>query len=279
MPFSLLMQANLRSWQCRLSLAVSLSLTALCARLAAESADGFTEPFRTVHVATSESGLLQSLQVKLGSQVTQGQLLGLLDDDLQRAQLAIAEQQAAARGRLRASEAERAVTERRYEKLAQLAKNGQASNEETERAKANLEVAEAKLLVEQEELRLLELHLNRARIALEKRVVKAPLAGVVSEIHRQPGEVVSPAAPQLVTLVELDPLAATFLLSRTQLQSLRRLPNIPVHFVDDGQHAVGTLESIAPITDAESGTTAVRIRLPNPGFKLRGGERCRLELP
>ncbi len=120
---------------------------------------------------------------------------------------------------------------------------------------------------------------DRARIALEKRAVRAPLAGVVSEVHRQPGEVISPAAPQLVTLVELDPLAATFLLTRPQLQSLRRMPQIPVHFVDAEQQAVGTLESIAPITDAESGTTAVRIRLPNPGFKLRGGERCRLELP
>lgn len=266
-------------WRNRLGLAACLSSAALVGRLAAETADGFTEPFRTVHVATSESGLLQSLQVKVGSQVTQGQLLGLLDDDLQRAQLTIAEQQASARGRLRASEAERAVNERRYEKLAQLGKNGQASNEEIERAKANLEIAAAKLLVEQEELRLLELHLNRAKLALDKRSVRAPLAGVVAEVHRQVGEVVSPAAPQLVTLVELDPLAATFLLTRNQLASLRRLPQIPVHFVDAEQHAIGTLESIAPITDAESGTTAVRIRLANPGFKLRGGERCRLELP
>ena len=274
-----LVPACVIAWRTRIVLTACLASVAFSGRLAAETAEGFTEPFRTVHVATSEVGLLQSLQVKIGSQVAQGQLLGMLDDDLQRAQLTIAEQQASARGRLRASEAERAVNERRYEKLSQLAKQGQASNEEIERAKANLEIAVAKLLVEQEELRLLELHLNRAKIALEKRSVRAPLAGVVAEVHRQAGEVVSPAAPQIVTLVELDPLAATFLLTRTQLQSLHRLPQIPVHFVDSEQHAVGTLESIAPITDAESGTTAVRIRLPNPGFKLRGGERCRLELP
>ena len=266
-------------WRLPLLLAVGASNFVLAARSVAETADGFTEPYRTVHVATAETGLLQALQVKVGEQVTQGQVLGTLDDDLQRAQLAIAQQQAAARGRLKGAESERTLNERRYEKLAQLVVKGHASNEETERAKGNLEIAEAKLLAEQEELRLLQLHLERARLAVEKRSIQAPLAGVVAEVHRQVGEIVSPAAPQIVTLVELDPLAATFLLTRPQLVSLQRTRQIRVQFIDSEQQAFGVLESIAPVTDAESGTTAVRIRLANPGGKLRGGERCRLELP
>jgi RND family efflux transporter MFP subunit len=269
---------NLLSWSIRVILAISTSHLALTPCLAAETADGFTEPFRTVHVATAESGVLHTLHVKIGEKVTQGQLLGTLDDDLQRAQLAIAQQQAAARGRLKASEAEKLVSERRYEKLAQLITKGHASSEETDRAKANLEIAEAKWLAEQEELRLLELHLERARIALEKRSIHSPLAGVVSEVHRQVGEIVSPAAPQIVTIVELNPLAATFLLTRPQVVAIQRMREVRVIFFDSQQQAIGTLESIAPVTDAESGTTAVRIRLANPDFKLRGGERCRLEL-
>jgi RND family efflux transporter MFP subunit len=244
-----------------------------------ETIDGFTEPFRTVHVATAETGLLEALQVKIGDVVAQGQLLASLDNDLQRAQLAIAQQQAAGRGRLKAAEAERAVNERRYEKLAQLNAKGHASPEETERAKANLEIATAKVLAEQEESRLFELHQERARLALEKRAIRAPIGGIVSETHRQVGEIVSQAAPQIVTIVELDPLIATFLLNRTQLNNLQRQRQIRVHFVDSDQHALGILESIAPLTDAESGTTGVRIRVANPANKLRGGERCRLELP
>jgi len=245
---------------------------------AADFVEGFTEPFRTVHVATAETGLLQALNVKLGDQVTLGQVLGTLDDDLQRAQLAIAQQQASARGRLKAAEAERAVNERRYEKLLQMIPKGHASNEETERAKANLEIAAARMLTEQEELRLLELHLERARLALAKRSIRSPLAGTVAEVHRQVGEIVTPAAPQIVTLVELDPLAATFLVTRPQLLNLQRQRDVRVQLVDSNQRAIGTLESIAPVTDAESGTTAVRVRLANPANKLRGGERCRLEL-
>jgi RND family efflux transporter MFP subunit len=214
----------------------------------------------------------------VGDHVVAGQNIGTLDDELQRAQVAIAQQQVEARGRLRAAEAERAVNERRYQKLAQLLASGQASPEETERAKANLEIAAAKLLTEEDEHRLLELQLERAHAALQKRSIQSPLTGVVAEVQRQVGEYVSPAAPQVVTIVELDPLAVTFLLGRTQLIALRRQKQIRVRFADSAQQTLGVVDSIAPLTDAESGTTAVRIRLANPNGQFIGGERCLLEL-
>lgn len=241
--------------------------------------EGFTEPYRTVQVASAESGVLQTLQVKVGETVAAGQVLASLDDDLQRAQVAIAQQQVDARGRLKAAEAERDLNLNRYEKLAQLLQQGKSTTEETERAKANLEIAEGKLQAEQDEHLLLMLQLERARIALAKRSILSPLKGTVAQVHRQTGEFVSPAAPQIVTIVELDPLAATFWLSRAQLAALQRQKQCRVQIGDPPQQASGIIDSIAPITDAESGTTAVRIRFANPSGALRGGERCALELP
>ena len=264
-------------WRLLMALGAALIVPDLAG--GSETVEGFTEPYRSVHVASSETGLLQILLVKVGDPVLTGQKLGTLDDDLQRAQLAIAQQQADARGRLKAAEAERAVNERRYEKLSQLLTKGQASPEETERAKANLEIAEGKLLAEHDEHRLLNLQLERAQLALQKRAIVAPLSGMVAEVHHQIGEFISPASPQVVMIVELDPLAATFLLTRPQLISLKRQRQIRVRFADSGQQVLGAIDSIAPVTDAESGTTAVRIRLANPNGELRGGERCLLELP
>jgi RND family efflux transporter MFP subunit len=244
-----------------------------------ETVEGFSEPYRTIHIASAEIGLLQSLLVNVGDQVVAGQRLATLDDDLQRAQLAIAQQQVDATGRLKAAEAERAINQRRVEKLLQLVGRGQASVEETDRAKANLEIAEGKLLAEQDEQKLLVLQLERARLAVLKRSLLAPASGVVSEVHRQLGEFVSPAAPQVVTLVELDPLAATFLVNRSQLLRLKNQQSVRVQFADAAQQVQGQVDSIAPVTDAESGTTAVRIRIANPAGQFRGGERCLLELP
>jgi RND family efflux transporter MFP subunit len=269
----------LKAGRSQLALSIFLLGVSAATLSANDTVEGFTEPFRTVLVASAETGLLQTLNVKVGDQVTLGQVLGSLDDEMQQAQLAIAQQQATAKGKLQAAEAERLVNQRRYEKLAQLVAKGQASPEETDRAKANLEIAEGRLLAELDERRLLELQMERARLALDKRSCRAPASGVVAEVHRQVGEFVSPAAPQIVTLVELNPLAATFSLTRAQLNSLRHLRQIRVQLVDSDQQAVGTVESISPITDAESGTTAVRIRLANPTNEFRSGERCRLELP
>jgi RND family efflux transporter MFP subunit len=246
---------------------------------AGETVEGFTEPYRTIHVASAETGLLQTLLVKVGDPVLAGQLIASLDDDVQRAQLAIAQQQVESRGRLKAAEAERAMNFRRFEKLAQLAGRGQASVEESERAKANLEIADSKLLAEQDEHKLLVLQLERARLAVLKRSMFAPVTGVVSEVHRQIGEFVSPAIPQVVTIVELDPLAASFLVNRSQLLRLKNLQQVRVQLIDAGHHASGAMDSISPVTDAESGTIAVRIRIANPSGQLRGGERCMLELP
>ena len=265
---------------CLTSFAVAAAVcVAIGGAAAGETVEGFTEPYRTIHVASAEVGLLTSLVVKVGDSVAAGQLLAALDDDLQRAQMAIAQQQVDSRGRLKAAEAERAMNQRRYEKLAQLAARGQASVEETERAKANLEIAEGKLMAEQDEHRLLQLQLERARLAVVKRSLFAPVNGVVSEVHHQPGEFVSPAAPQVVTIVELDPLAATFLLNRAQVQRLKAQPQLRVQLVESGHQALAVIDSIAPLTDAESGTTAVRLRIANAGGQLRAGERCQLELP
>jgi multidrug efflux pump subunit AcrA (membrane-fusion protein) len=171
------------------------------------------------------------------------------------------------------------MNHRRVEKLAQLAGRGQATAEELERAKANLEIAEGKLLAEQDEHKLMVLQCERSRLALLKRSLTAPATGIVSEVHRQVGEFVSPAAPQVVTIVELDPLAASFLVNRAQLLRLQNQQQVRVQLTDAGQNALGAIDAISPVTDAESGTTLVRIRIANPSGHFRGGERCFLELP
>jgi RND family efflux transporter MFP subunit len=260
-------------------LCFGLCALAPCASAAGTPVEGFTEPYRTVEVASAETGVLLTLLVQEGDHVKAGQPLATLDDDLQRSQVAIAEQQAENRGRRSAAEAELALHQRRHEKLVQLREAGQAYAEETARALADVRIAESKLLAEQEEQKLSQRQLEKFRLQLLKRTIVAPGNGVVVEVHRQVGEIVSPAMPQVVKLVTLDPLKATFLLTAAQLARLKPRQKVRVTFVDNAQTVEGLVEMIAPITDAESGTTGVRVRIANPELKLRSGERCRLELP
>jgi multidrug efflux pump subunit AcrA (membrane-fusion protein) len=41
----------------------------------------------------------------------------------------------------------------------------------------------------------------------------------------------------------------------------------------------GTIEFISPVTDAESGTVRVKVRMDNRSGLFRSGQRCSLQLP
>lgn len=244
----------------------------------AEPVDGFTEPFRTIHVASPESGIVSQVFVREGEAVTVGQRLVLLDDDVQRLLLEIAKQQMDATGRLHSARAEMEMYQSRYAKLSELRSVGQAYQQEVDRARTDVEVAQGRLLAIEEELALRRLEHKKIAVQLERRTVTAPVDGVVTLVTKYPGEFVSPVDPEVVTVVQLNPLRATFLMSRTQSSKMLVGSKVTIAFTDSSLKADGVVEQVSQLTDAESGTVPVRIRIDNPEGKYRSGERCTLEV-
>lgn len=248
-------------------------------RASLNSIAGITEPDALIAVATAETGILQRLHVEENDVVEEGQILATLDDDLYRAQVAIAEQEARAMGRVKAAQAERLLRERRLAKLVALEKEGKAHPEEMDRARTDLAVADAQLESALDEQKLFELQLERARLQLKKRSIFAPTSGVVVDVHKRAGEYLSPTSPQLLQLARLHPLRAKFLVTRSQLPHFKPGEMLQVHFPDSGQSAPGKIDRISPVSDAESGLTEVEVLIDNPTNLLRGGDRCTCELP
>lgn len=240
---------------------------------------GFTEPDALIAVATAETGILEKIHVQEDDRVEAGQILASLDDDLFRAQVAIAEQEARAMGRVKAAQAERDLRQRRLGKLAALESQGKSHSEEVDRAKADLAVAEAQLESALDDQRLFELQLERAKLQLKKRSIFAPAAGVIIDIQKQAGEYLSPTSPQLLQLARLDPLRAKFLVSRSQLPSFKLGAAVSVTFPDSHQKSKGKVDRISPVSDAESGLTEIQVLIENPENQFRGGDRCVCELP
>ena len=60
--------------------------------------------------------------------------------------------------------------------------------------------------------------------------------------------------------------------------NLKRDQQITVLFPANGAKAVGHVELIAPVTDAESGTVRVKLRVDNSVGRIRSGERCQILL-
>ena len=252
----------------------------LCSPLYADvqTVRGFTEPNCIVKVATPEVGVIRKIHVREGDSVTAGQALLTLDDEIHAASLAILEEQKKAEGRLESAKAELRMREAKLETLLALRKSGSARPQEVDRAQTDVAVSQALLLAAQEEQAVRELEYQRAKLQLQRRTVSAPLNGVVAKKHKQEGEFVTTHDAVLFEIVQLDPLLAVFSLPSPQVASLKTGQHVTIGFSSSDQ-VPGTIEFISPVTEGESGTVRVNVRVPNPTGQYRSGERCSLYLP
>ncbi|MGE3778848.1 MAG: efflux RND transporter periplasmic adaptor subunit [Pirellulaceae bacterium] len=240
--------------------------------------EGFTEPYRTVAVAAAEMGIVEEIHVREGDPVRVGQLLATLDHELHGVQLAIAKTAASAVGRLESSQSELNLRRERLAKLEQLNRQGYAREEEVERARADVEIAEAELLTIREELALRKLELEKAQLQLDRRHVRSKLDGVVTKVHRECGEFVTSNEPVVVTVVQLNPLRLTLSIPRSDAVRMNSGTVLPVRLVAAQQQAMARVEYVSPVTDAESNTVMVRLTIDNEDLRYRAGDRCEMDL-
>ncbi len=262
----------------RLGLCAALAACLLAGSATAAEVEGFTEPFRDLDVASTDTGIVSLINVKEGDRVQKDQVLGSLDQTLLNATLEIADRSRNAKGRLNSAEADVRLRTERSEKLKMLLERKHATQEEFDRSQVEQEVSAAQLLVVQEELLVRGLEYDRIKVQLEQRQVRSPIDGVVVRVHRDVGEFVSVNDPVIATVVQLDPLIATY--SVPSLLSKDIKPNAPVDMLvgDARLPAKGVVEYIAPVTDAQSGTILIKVRLPNPNHQYRSGEKSLLVL-
>lgn len=243
-----------------------------------EQLDGFTEPYLTTNVATAETGLVMTVSARDGDVVKKGQILAILDNDVHLALLAIAAEQMNSLGKLDTARAELELQERKLEKLKTLREKGLARPEELERTRTDVAIARAQLAAIQEDLAVRKLEHERTRLQLERRTIRAPHDGIIAKMHKQEGEFVAPHEPVLFTLVQLDPLWATFSVPSHLLGAIRHRQKVLVGIAGNAARVPGVIDQISPITDAESGTVRIKVRIENPQGLYRSGERCTLPI-
>jgi RND family efflux transporter MFP subunit len=241
-----------------------------------DALEGFTEPLQTIDVAASELGIVTRVLVKEGQQVVQGELLAELDNDVLQSTLHIAQARAAARGNSDAAKAERDLRKDRLEQLEKLMTKGHATEGELARARADAAVAEARVQVADEEQRMAELECRRIQTQIDRRRIRSPIAGLVAEVHREPGEAFLAGDPRIVTLVNVSQLRVRFQTTAQQAVALAAGQSVEVHLSDLNQTMVATIERVSPIMDAKSGTVEVTVILDNSQSRraLRSGMRC-----
>jgi RND family efflux transporter MFP subunit len=236
--------------------------------------DGFLEPSDDVLVSAVEIGRLESVNVKVGDRVVSGQTLATLEDGLQVISLEIAEKQATMKGELEAALAERTMHHHRTEQIRALLQQGTARPDELIRAETDLLVAQARVLVAEEEQANRQLEKRRQEIQLQRRKITSPIDGVVARVLRQPGEYISPSESAIVRVIAGHSLVAVFNLPAADATKLKVGQIVPLRPRTVPRVVQGKVESIAPAIDGESGTVAIRLRVDNSDESLFPGDRC-----
>lgn len=269
-------------WKVALLFYVGFALILLAAAFETSHAvevEGFSEPNRTINVAAAETGIITRIDVEEGDYVEAEQVIAQLDDEVHQALLSVAQQSMEAKGRLDAAMAEYKLRQYRLEKFEELRASGHARQEEVDRARTEFAVSEGQLTAAQEDALIKRLEYEKTKTQLERRSIRSPISGVVTKLHKQMGEFVAPNNPEVLTLVELDPLLAVFSVMRPQAGLLQVDQKVTIRFSETNYAVEGTVQFIAPITDAESGTVRVKVRIDNPEGQYHSGDRCVITLP
>lgn len=192
-------------------------------------------------VAARSSGVIDSLFVDIGSEVSAGALLAQIESVDQELALAMAE---TAR-----EQGERAVTRAR------------ALRDVQGMSAAEAEQAEF-------EARATELELRRARRALELTRIVAPFAGRVTARYVQPRRLVA-AGDTLFRIAEAEPLLARVRVPEAAALAIRPRTRLEV-LTNDSTVVQGSVTMVAPAIDPGSGTREVIVRLTRANGLMPG---------
>jgi len=241
--------------------------------------DCMIEARQSIALRSPVEGVIESILVQRGEVVKKGTLLATLSSGPERAALDLARSRASMVGELKSAEARVGLTRKKWERADELQKKNFVSENARDEAEAEYRLATEQLRAARENRRLAELDVARAKEVLAQRSLKSPVNGVVVDVMLRPGELMSSNQKDpIMKIVEIDPLNVELVLPVSQYgrvkvgQVAEVRPEEPV----GGRHRA-LVEIVDPMMDAASGTFGVRLRLPNPSYRIPAGVKCRAQ--
>lgn len=225
-------------------------------------------------LAPAAPGQVARLPIKEGERVQAGQvLLEIWNEDL-KANLRLAESDAAA-ARARAEEACLAseLAERNAQRQLQLQKKGLVSEDTVDRAVSDARGRAAACRATRSAVQVAADRVAVARAQIERTVLRAPFPGVVAEINTELGEYVTPSPPGIPTLPAVDLindscLYVTAPIDEVDAAAIR--PGMPARVSLDalpGRHFQGEVRRVAPYVlerEKQARTVDVEVLFEDP---------------
>lgn len=259
------------------------SVMALAAALLATDAlaietDCVVRPNTVVELTSADQGVLDAVRVRRGTTVAKGDVIGLLEDQMQRAEVRLARLRAENTVALEAAKDRVAFRLAEKTRAEDLAARGATTRSAKEQSEIEYQLALRELDGAERELEFAQAQLEKAEMMLERRKILSSVSGVVMRVTRTAGEYVTEQAP-VATIVALDPLhvEAYLPIADYPLLNTGQVAQISIAAPFD-LLAEARVDVIDRMFDAASGTFGVRLLVPNPEGKIPSGVKCRLRI-
>jgi RND family efflux transporter MFP subunit len=233
----------------------------------------------TVEVVPKVSGRLQSVSVKLGDRVSDGQAIAVIEDREIREQVKQAEASfEVARAGIRQREADMKFSETALERARSLHDRQLLPRQQLDDADAKYQASAAQLDLARAQFAQAEARLDELRIMLSNTVIRSPVNGFVGKRYLDAGGFASQNAP-VVLVVDLGVVRLVANLVEKDLKRVKQGTAAAVE-VDayPGERFSGRVARLAPVFDAATRTAPMEIEIPNPGYRLKAGMYARVRL-
>jgi RND family efflux transporter MFP subunit len=262
--------------QLRVALIAALMLSGAAGQVHAEALACLIQPYQEAEIGAQVIGVLDRVMVERGDFVTKGQPLAQLSSDVERAHLATAKLRAEASADLKAAASNREFTRKKALRTEHLYKKNFVSQQASDQAATEDQVADMKLRQAQEQQRVALQEFALAQAQLAQRTIRSPFSGVVVERYLSDGERVE--QKPVLKVAAIDPLRVEVIVPAAYFSKIKTGMSATVKpEVHDGEPRGAKVIVVDRVIDAASNSFRVRLELPNPNYQLPPGLRCKVD--
>lgn len=232
------------------------------------------EANRVVKLSSQVQGTLAEVAVRRGDRVTKGQVVARLDSIVEEAQIEALRLKAETDVYVRSKSVIAETTKATVLRQRELSRRDVAAAQQVQKAEMEHEVALAELAQAELDRKLAVIDLQRAEGTLRRRVLRAPVDGVVTRVALSPGEFADPQQAAM-EIAETSVLRVELFLPLEVYPAIHLgmtawvLPQEPI----GGSYPV-TIVSRDGTIDSASGLFQVQFELANAEGRVPGGIRC-----
>ncbi|MBN1276982.1 MAG: efflux RND transporter periplasmic adaptor subunit [Deltaproteobacteria bacterium] len=210
--------------------------------------EGIIEPSELVKVSSSVEGILEEVFFDRGETVKKDQIIAFLNSNIEKAaaDLALARVD---------------FSRRKVERNEDLYKKQLVSIHDKDEMETELKIA--------------ELQYKEAREKVEIKNIRSPVDGVVVERFLSRGEYVGDEP--IMSIAQIDPLYVEVVIPSEEFGRIKKTTPATIKIENPVFRELTAIVSVVdPVIDAASSTIGVRLVLPNPGYSLPAGIKCKV---